>query len=116
MSHVLHLHYSDGSIVTSDAVADALLRYAQGLADNDRSDVVRIPILDAHGDPAVSSMLIGPASQLHTTPWDGPDASLDDEAFLMELLSKADRLRHPPVVRPEEDGGAAHPEEWGATD
>ncbi|MFS0866277.1 hypothetical protein AB3M83_02950 [Microbacterium sp. 179-B 1A2 NHS] len=92
---MLKLHYSDGSVTTTDAVADAVMRYARSLAAHDESDLVTIPIVE-DGIVGTSTMLIGPASQLHTTPYDGPAPEMDEEPFLMELLRKGDLLLHPP--------------------
>ncbi|MDT3315850.1 hypothetical protein Q9S71_03340 [Microbacterium sp. KSW4-11] len=92
---MLELHYSDGYVVTTDAIADAVLRYARSLAEQRTSDLVTVPISTPEG-PATSSMLLGPASQLYTTPHVGSSSSLDDEASVMDLLSRNDRLLHPP--------------------
>lgn len=92
---MLELHYSDGYVVTTGAIADAVLRYAKTLAEQKASDLITVPIATPEG-PAVSSMLIGPASQLYTTPHSGAAADLDDEAAVMDLLSRNDRLVHPP--------------------
>ena len=92
---MLELHYSDGYVVTTGAIADAVLRYAKNLAEQKAYDLITVPIATPEG-PAVSSMLIGPASQLYTTPHSGAAADLDDEAAVMDLLSRNDRLVHPP--------------------
>lgn len=92
---MLELHYSDGYVVTTGAIADAVLRYAKTLAEQKASDLITVPIATPEG-PAVSSMLIGPASQLYTTPHSGGAADLDDEGAVMDLLSRNDRLVHPP--------------------
>ncbi|MCK6079838.1 hypothetical protein KZX37_04290 [Microbacterium sp. EYE_5] len=93
---MLELHYSDGYVVTTGAVADAVMRYAKSLADQKASDLISVPIATPEG-PATSSMLIGPASQLYTTPHSGAMPGFDDESWVMELLSRNDRLLHPPV-------------------
>lgn len=92
---MLELHYSDGYVVTTGAIADAVMRYAKTLAEQKASDLITVPISTVEG-PAVSSMLIGPASQLYTTPHTGPAAPIEDEASVMDLLSRNDRLVHPP--------------------
>ncbi len=83
-------------MVTTDAVADAVMRYARNLAELKGSDLITIPISTPDG-PATSSMLIGPASQLYTTPHSGTLPEIHDEEAVMELLSRNDRLLHPPV-------------------
>ncbi|AZS42784.1 hypothetical protein BWL13_00323 [Microbacterium oleivorans] len=93
---MLELHYGDGYVVTTDAIADAVMRYAKTLAEHDGADLVAVPILTPEG-PAISSMLIGPSSQLFTMPHPGDAADVEDESALMDLLSRNDRLVHPPA-------------------
>ncbi|WP_405372122.1 MULTISPECIES: hypothetical protein [unclassified Microbacterium] len=97
---MLNLHYSDASVVTTEAVAEAVMRYAQTLSSNEQSDLVTIPIVD-RGDVATSTMLIGPTSQFHTTPYHGPAPEIDDEESLMILFGRADALLHPPSASSE---------------
>jgi hypothetical protein len=76
------IHYANTSVVTGDRTAKALLRYARALAVADRSDVVEIPVLTDAGDTARAHLLIGPASEIVSTPQsDGPDACEDDEVI-----------------------------------
>lgn len=103
---MLKLHYSDDFVATTEAVADAVMRYARSLASHNESDLVTIPIVE-EGVVGTSTMLIGPASQFHITPYTGPVPDLDEEPFLMELLRKADLLLHPPS--PQADAGGDEP-------
>ena len=93
---MLELHYSDGYVVTTHAIADAVMRYAKSLAEHKASDLITVPISTTEG-AATSLMLIGPASQLYTTPHTGFAVRLDDESAVMDLLSRNDRLLHPPA-------------------
>ena len=56
-----------------DAVCEAIMTFAAALAGERVSDVVRVPVMDEAGVVTHASILIGPASQLYTTP--APDAS-----------------------------------------
>ncbi len=93
---MLELHYGDGYVVTTDAIADAVMRYAKTLAEHKGADLITVPIWTSEG-PATSSMLIGPTSQLYTMPHPGPATAIEDESALMDLLSRNDRLVHPPA-------------------
>jgi hypothetical protein len=62
------LHYASGHVITADAVCKATLRYARALAEAHTSDIVTIPVLIEGGTVASAHLLIGPASQLYSTP------------------------------------------------
>ncbi|WP_251453647.1 hypothetical protein [Microbacterium sp. Marseille-Q6648] len=90
------LHYTGDTLLTTDDVANALMAYASALADSHTSDVVVVPILDQRGDVVMAEMLLGPASQLYSTPADGAGAEVEvDEAVVQDLRLRARRLRHP---------------------
>ena len=67
------LHYTGDSLLVPDAVCEAIMTFAAALAGERVSDVVRVPVMDEAGVVTHASILIGPASQLYTTP--APDAS-----------------------------------------
>lgn len=52
------IQYEQTALITADPIADALLDYAEALAEQSRSAVVEIPIV-ADGDVAVARLLIG---------------------------------------------------------
>ena len=88
------LHYMGETVLLDDDVCQALLRYAQALADTKRSDVVTIPFIAADGTPAAAEFLLGPASQLYATP--APDQPhRADNAGTVEDLDERTRLLHP---------------------
>lgn len=61
------IHYSD-SVLPGTAIAEALLDYAQALAEADTSATVEIPTMNDDGSPGHSQLLVGPASQLISEP------------------------------------------------
>lgn len=102
---MLQLHYSDSSVVTSDDIGHALLEYARVLADNQAADVVTIPVIEERGI-SYSMILIGPSSQLYTTPL-GPDSAelnhasaLDDRETLQMLEERAMKFQDDRTVAP----------------
>jgi hypothetical protein len=89
------LYYSSGSVLTADVTAKAVLRYARALAIADRSDIVEVPVITEGGSRAHAHLLIGPASQLFTTPVpDSIDAPVDEEE--LERMER-DTLRLSPA-------------------
>ena len=58
------LHYTGGSVVMADDVAEALLRYARELAVTQASDLLIVPVRGEDGQMGTAEFLIGPASQL----------------------------------------------------
>jgi hypothetical protein len=63
-----------------DRVCKAVLRYARALAMSNRSDVVTIPVVTEGGSRGSAHLLIGPASELFSTPIDNsPDEGYDPQ-------------------------------------
>lgn len=88
------IHYSGDSVLTGTDIAEALLDYAQALAQADASATIEIPILDERGQPARSALLIGPASQLITDTEDSDFDELTDPDLVTRMRNEATRLRH----------------------
>lgn len=90
--------YASGSVLTGDAIAHAVVRYATILARAGSADLITIPVLQA-GDRGTVEMLIGPSSQLMVEDaGPGPMETLDEESFLAELEARRDTLEHPRPV------------------
>jgi hypothetical protein len=107
--------YADEHFRTTDAVAHAVLRYAQLLAHGDSSDIIRIPVI-VDEDQTWAEIIIGPASQITTleVPSNDADAHLDDEEVVADINKRSDdveRARAIPKPEPEpEDAKAALPD------
>jgi hypothetical protein len=87
------LHYTGDTLLVADEVAEALLAYASALADAKTSDVIVIPVVDDAGHANRAEVLLGPASQLYTTPVpDMPEPAVDT-AMIRELRARSARLR-----------------------
>lgn len=92
------IHYVDSHILTGDRTCKALLRYARALAVANLSDVVEIPVITEGGSKAYAHFLIGPASQIFSTPVpDSPDEPFNAE--VIERLEEQTRRLQP--TRPE---------------
>ena len=79
------IHYASGSLLTGDAIADGLVRYAAALATNAAAAEVRAPAILDSGELGEAVMVLGPASQMlaETEVFDGPE--LSDADFVREL-------------------------------
>lgn len=77
--------YASGSILTGDRIADAIGRYAQALALNEKSDMVSFPVVLDSGETAVAKILIGPASQILMIPEPSRYDDVDDDAVVAEI-------------------------------
>jgi hypothetical protein len=76
------LHYAGGYVLIGDRTGKAVLRYARALADSQTSDVVSVPVITEGGSRAYAHLLIGPASQLFSTPVENSaDDPVDDEVI-----------------------------------
>ncbi|WP_434315581.1 hypothetical protein [Leifsonia sp. P73] len=74
------IHYASGSLLTGDAIADVLVKYAAALAVNTAAAEVRAPAILENGEVGEIMMLLGPASQIlaETERFDGPELRDDD--------------------------------------
>ena len=98
------LHYTGGSVVMADDVAEALLQYARELAATKASDVLVVPVVDENGTVATAEFLIGPASQLLAVPVEGTESGRDQDV-IDEIVRRARLLRPPTAVAHIEDDG-----------
>jgi hypothetical protein len=87
------LHYAGGYVLTPDEVCRALLRYARALADTHSSDIIAIPVLAEGGARGYAHFLIGPASELYSTPVTEDVEELSDPALIDELERRTRRLQ-----------------------
>lgn len=89
------LHYAGGSLLTADRTCKALLRYARALAENQTSDVVSVPVIQEGGGLALAHFLIGPASQMYSTPVLRDDGREPESEDLVAMLEERTRLLQP---------------------
>jgi hypothetical protein len=87
------LHYASGHVITADAVCKATLRYARALAEEHTSDIVTIPVLIEDGTIAQAHLLIGPASQLYSTPVFETTGEFPSSGVVEDLERRTTRLQ-----------------------
>ncbi|WP_344092588.1 hypothetical protein [Microbacterium deminutum] len=91
------LHYMGDSVLVTDDVCGALLRYARALAETQASDVITVPIVASTGESISAEFLLGPASQLYAThATDGVDEQT--HADVVAELDRRSRALHPTAV------------------
>ena len=80
----MRLNYAGGTMVTTDAIAEALTEYSAALARAGTSVAIDVPGLTVEGTQGDFRLLLGPASQIIGEPW-GTDARIDDAEFVTTL-------------------------------
>lgn len=68
LADMRRIHYVNSHILTGDRTCKALLRYCRALAVAGKSDVVQIPVVTEGGGTVYAHLLIGPASEIFSTP------------------------------------------------
>jgi hypothetical protein len=91
------IQYAGNTLVTGSDIAHAVLAYAQALASNGDSATVTIPVLHDDGSVVTAEILIGPASQLITEPYESTAPELEDADAIARLTDATGRLQtaHP---------------------
>ncbi|MEX0161291.1 MULTISPECIES: hypothetical protein [unclassified Microbacterium] len=78
--------YGGDAYLTGDDIANALLSYGRALGEEERAELVEIPVQEPDGSVVTAKFLIGPASQIvaKQVPGSGPE---------LEAPELVDRLR-----------------------
>jgi len=79
------IFYSSGSVVTGDRIAEAIVHYAEVLAQRDTSDTIDVPIVLTSGRSGRAQLLLGPASQLAVVPEETTVTDPEDIEILADL-------------------------------
>lgn len=96
------IHYAEGSVLTGDDIAAAVLEYARMLASTATAATVEIPVRRGE-DVLTARLLLGPSSQMLVE--DEPDvgAELVDAELVADMLDRARRLGRPVPVATDDD-------------
>lgn len=89
------IYYSSGSVLTDDAIAHAVLEYAEALAKDGRADIVEVPVVLTSGNPGTATMLIGPSSQLASVTEESEFATPQSDTLVEELKRRTRLLGSP---------------------
>lgn len=96
--------YSGDEFLTGDDIADALLAYGRALGDEDRAEIVEIPVRERDGTVVRAKFLIGPASQIVAKGISDSGPELEDRELvdrLRALTRGAESPSGPPLDAPE---------------
>lgn len=95
------VYYSSGSVLTGDAIANAVLEFAEALAKDGRADIIEIPVILGSGNRGTATLLVGPSSQLASVTEESEFAGPIDDLLVDDLRQRARRLgTHRPVTQP----------------
>lgn len=108
------IFYASGSVVTGDRMANAIVHYAEVLAQRDASDTIDIPITLSSGESGRAQVLLGPGSQLVVVPEEGTDERPEDEDTIAELERRARSHGSPRALASDEDDRAAYNNDYGS--
>jgi hypothetical protein len=102
-----NIHYAGDVLMTGDAIADAVVQYAETLAQHETSASINVPVITESGDAMTASFLLGPASQLVAVAVETqfPDPVDPD---LLEEIDRRRRILTGVQVEPSDDD-AHHP-------
>src|SRR4051812_16996240 len=92
------------SFTPGDEGARGVLESAGTPAQSRRYDLIRIPTQTEAGETSVSTLLIGPASQISSQDVLTSGAELIDEAFVASLHDRGAQLREPLPIAQLDDG------------
>jgi hypothetical protein len=87
------LHYAGGYMLVADVTCKALLRYARALANDGTSDVVMVPVITEGGSNAYGHLLLGPASQIFSTPVEHASEEPLDQDVIADLEKRTAALQ-----------------------
>ncbi len=86
------LYYAGGSVIISDQVCKAILRYARALAKAETADLVILPAFTEDNRQGIAHILIGPSSQIMSVPTEEIDIDLGDARMVEILESRTQKL------------------------
>jgi hypothetical protein len=84
--------YAGGSFVTADDIAEALLEYAAELANAERAATVHVPAVGTLGESVEVAIVVGPASQLLSTPTANPGEPPEGAFFVQDVRTRISDL------------------------
>jgi hypothetical protein len=96
------IYYAGDVQMTGTALADAVVHYAESLAQHETSAAIDVPVITESGVVARASFLLGPASQIVAVSVLSPFPDPTDEAVLATIESELAKLAGVPVVAAEE--------------
>jgi hypothetical protein len=103
--------YGGEEFLTGDDIADALLAYSRALGDEERAEIVEIPVREQDGTIVSAKFLIGPASQIVAKAVSGSGPEVEDPELVGRLQALTRGVESPPGLPLDAPGGSDY--EWG---
>lgn len=100
-------------MLMADSTCKAILRYARALADANKADVVMVPVVTEGGSLAYAHLLIGPASQMFSTPVENSQEEPVDAEAVSDLEGRTLRLQPSRPTWPSEMTDVVDPQDLG---
>ncbi|CAN7211332.1 hypothetical protein LJR044_003088 [Microbacterium foliorum] len=100
--------YGGDAYLTGDDIADALLAYGRALGEEERAELVEIPVQEPDGAVVTAKFLIGPASQIVAKEVPGPGPELEDPALVDRLRTLTRGVESPTAAPVEMPDGVAY--------
>ncbi len=89
------ISYAEEHIVTTDEIADEVLKYARDLGRTKMADTIDIPAVYTDGHVGQVHLLIGPSSQISVLESDLEPKDIPGEEFIAELQRRSAAIRSP---------------------
>ncbi|WP_314506731.1 hypothetical protein [uncultured Microbacterium sp.] len=90
---MMTMHYTGGTVVMANDVAESVLQYARALAATQESDVLYVPVVTDTGVLTTAEFLVGPASQLLAVPLEGVEERGRDQDVIDDIEKRTRMLR-----------------------
>lgn len=90
--------YGGEEFLTGDEIADALLAYGRALGEEERAEIIEIPVLEEDGTIMTAKFLIGPASQLVAKGVRHSGPELEDDALVVRLKDLTRAVESPTAL------------------
>jgi hypothetical protein len=87
------IKYAGEELMTGDAIAEALLKYSEALAESGSASTVEIPTILDDGSRSTAKVLVGPASQIVAKPVESSFEELRDAEVVSRLSAMTAELR-----------------------
>ena len=101
--------YVEGTFLTSDSVADALLDLVATVGRRASATVAHVPTVGANGEIVITDIVIGPASQIRSDP---EDSQYPEPESLTALSDLAELRRTVGVSIARPDDSTPNPPAW----
>ncbi|MFP7832644.1 hypothetical protein [Marisediminicola sp. LYQ134] len=87
------LKYASQTFVTTDEMAHAVIEFTAEMAKSEDSEAVTLPTVDAEGRVVEIDIVVGPASEVISTPADDRPSEIDTTVAVAEIERRIESLK-----------------------